>query len=383
MRILIDALSARQQGGQTYLKNLLAFVPFDGSVDVLLLAPQSLKLEFDHPHVERRSVPKLLENPFARVAWERLVLARVAREFRADILFCPGGVVTAAPAGCKVVTMFRNMIPFDARQRARYPFGYERFRNWLLHRLMLRSMLRADLVIFISNYARQVVERFAAGRRIRSVVIPHGVAPQFRAPAIASDNWAAGHFGASYFLYVSYIDFYKAQIEVVQAFASFKQQSGSDFKLLIVGPENPDYGRKVRAEIHRLGLTRDVVITGALPYGDLPGLYQHATLNIFASESENCPNILLEAMAAGRPVLSSNRPPMPEFAGDGAIYFDPATPAELAGRLCSLIDDPTAIAELGRRAQKRSELYDWQTTAGRTWDAIKQLVNGGRIDGAR
>lgn len=377
MRILINALSARRQGGQTYLRNLLEFVPRDGSVEVLLLAPRSLELALEHPFVHRRVIFRLLENPFARAAWERLALARVARDFRADVLFCPGGLVAGAPSQCKVVTMFRNMIPFDDRQRARYPLGYERFRNWLLHRLMLRSMLRADLVIFISNYARQVVERHARGRPIRSVVIPHGIATQFRIATNASTTRDARRFGSRYLLYVSYIDFYKAQLEVVRAYASFKQQRGSDLKLLLVGPENPVYGRKVREEIDRLGISADVIITGALPYRDLPSLYQNATLNIFASESENCPNILLEAMAAGRPVLSSNRPPMPEFAGDGVLYFDPAVPAELARSLCSLIDDRAAMEELGRRAVKRSEAYDWQATAANTWDAMRRFASTG------
>ena len=52
----------------------------------------------------------------------------------------------------KTVTMFRNMMPFDRQQRQKYPFGWMRMRNWILERTMLRSMLSADLVIFIDIF---------------------------------------------------------------------------------------------------------------------------------------------------------------------------------------------------------------------------------------
>jgi len=104
----------------------------------------------------------------------------------------------------------------------------------------------------------------------------------------------------------------------------------------------------------------------------MPAVYQHALLNIFASQCENCPNILLEALAAGRPVVVSNRPPMPEFAGDAAVYFDPQSPNELADVLASVLDDSAAMADLSAKAEKRAFLYDWKSTAMATWKAIEQ-----------
>jgi glycosyltransferase involved in cell wall biosynthesis len=372
VKILINALSARQRGGQTYLMNVLAFLPRDGSVEVLLLAPASLELGYEHPYISRRAVSPALENPFVRAAWERLVLPRITRAYGADVLFCPGGVVTGAPRGCRTVTMFRNMIPFDDNARARYPFGYERVRNWLLHRAMLRSMLQADLVIFISEHAKQVIDRHAKGRCIRSVVIPHGIASQFRKPSGHAAANGAGYAGG-YLLYVSYLDFYKAQLEVVRAYALLKRTHPATEKLLLVGPENSIYGDLVRMEVQRLGLNGDVVLTGPLPYADLPALYRGAKINIFASETENCPNILLEALATELPIVCSNRAPMPEFAGDAVVYFDPSSPEELAAKLAALLDDEQARAELSRRAAKRSQLYDWQHAARRTWEAITGL----------
>lgn len=373
MRIVINAFSARQGGGQTYLLNLLKFLPLDSTAEVFVLAPHSLKLPDHRRNVKRLHVNWPVENPFLRAIWEKLQLPKLLRERRADILFCPGGVVGArVPQGCKTVTMFRNMIPFDLVQRRKYPLGYQRLRNWILQRVMLQSMAQADLVIFISEYARKVIETMADKPLKKLVVIPHGVNPHFRIARdakLARPEWLP----EEYLLYVSTIDVYKAQVEVVQAYAKLQQHRQTKEKLILAGPENAEYGLKVRDEIERLGLVGDVLVVGSIPYEQLPAVYHHAKINIFASESENCPNILLEALAAGRPIVSSNRSPMPEFAGDAVIYFNPSSPDELAEKLASIIDNPKWMGMLSNNASERSLLYDWNTSARLTWDAFENL----------
>lgn len=374
MRILINAFSARQGGGQTYLINLLQFIPDGFPHEIFLLAPAALRLPVSHPSVTRIAVGAPVENPLFRALWERVRLPALIRELRADLLFCPGGVIGAAPPeGCRTVTMFRNLIPFDLAQRRRYPLGYQRVRNWLLQRAMLASMKRADLIIFLSDFARRVIERAAGGPLERWVLIPHGVGPRFKTAGrmdISRPQWLPAE---GYLLYVSSLDYYKAQIEIVQGYALLRERGVLREKLLLVGPENPDYGRRVRAEVARLGLQGEVLIPGARPYEELPALYHHAFLNIFASEAENCPNILLEALGSGRPILCSSRPPMPDFGGDAVAYFDPASPREFADRVLALSGDAPRMAALAALAAQRVALYDWESTARMTWDALGKL----------
>jgi glycosyltransferase involved in cell wall biosynthesis len=173
---------------------------------------------------------------------------------------------------------------------------------------------------------------------------------------------------------------YKAQVEVLRAYALLKRWRPKREKLILAGPERPRYAQKVRDEIDRLALRNDVLLAGPVPHDQLPPLYQNALINIFASECENCPNIMLEALASGRPLLASNRPPMPEFGGDAAIYFDPAAPDELARRLFSIIDDPVRLAELSAKAKERAQLYDWERTAHATWTVISELVSAHALD---
>ena len=75
--------------------------------------------------------------------------------------------------------MFRNMIPFDPVQRKKYGYGLQQIRNLLLNFLMRKSMTHADLVIFISDYARELIWKQLNGTLKRTVVIPHGLHNRF------------------------------------------------------------------------------------------------------------------------------------------------------------------------------------------------------------
>jgi glycosyltransferase involved in cell wall biosynthesis len=369
--MLIDALSARQAGGQTYLTNLLTRLPADEPAIIYLLAPEEFGRRFVSNRVRLLRPRWPIRNGFVAAAWERLFLSGYARRLEASLVFFPGGVVTSRiPLGIRVATMFRNVIPFDMEQRRRYPLGYQRMRNWLLEKAMFKSILNADVVIFLSNHARSIIERYAGRAIAGGVTIPHGVNPAFRASPIGSSrpSWVPDH---PYLLYVSSYEPYKAQLEVVRAFASAVREWHQPLSLVLVGPNNtPSYAAHVKREASSLGVGSRVLLPGNRPYSELPAANHHCLINIFASEAENCPNALLEAMAAGKPILCSQRPPMPEFAGDAVWYFEPTNVDELTGLISRLLREPDTRVALGARAAEYSQRYDWDQTARRTWTAL-------------
>ena len=373
LRVVINAFSARQGGGQTYVTRMIDVLREKMALEVFVLALDSFALPEGHPNVRRVRVHWPVENPITRAAWEKLFLRRLLRQLQADVLFCPGGIIGAAvPRNCKSAMTFQNMLPFDPVQRRRYPVGYMRVRNWLLKRVTLQSATKSDCVICNSEFGRQVIESHVPELAGKTIVIPNGVAGAFRGERLPRPEWLPK---GRYLLYVSILDVYKAQVEVLRAFALLKKRRTTTEKLVFAGPQPPYYTKKVRQEIERLGLEKDVVLAGPVPYAQLPALYQNALVNLFASECENCPNILLEALASGRPLLASNRGPMPELAGDAAVYFDPGDPAELAEKLLGLIDDAVRLEELGGKARSRSELYDWEQSGTATWRTIRELAS--------
>ena len=373
MNIVINAFSARRGGGQTYLVNLLKHLDDFSGTQIFILAPDSLPLP-DDPRVSKIPLNFNSDNPFSRSLWEYFIAPRLLMKLGADIFFCPGGLVnTPKMTGCKTVTMFRNMIPFDTNIRSRYPFGYQRLRNWILERAMLKSMIGADLVIFISDFARGVIEKRAGKSLKHAVTIPHGLTDNFKLAVDKTPLRPEWLPNSEYLLYVSIFDVYKSQLEVVQGFHLLKQIRNTPEKLILAGHNSNPCGDNVRAEIARLGLEDEVILTGNIPYQELPNVYFHAKVNIFASECENCPNILLEALGAGRPLLVSNRQPMPEFGGDAVIYYNPSSPRDFAEKISSFIDEPSTMDALAIKARERAAVYDWKETARQTWASLKKL----------
>lgn len=372
MKIVINALSARLGGGQTYLKNLLGHLPAQSDLNILIYAPTSLLLPEDH-RIQRGKIPWSTDNPILRTLWEKISLPGILTKEKADVLFCPGGVIaTRTPAGCKTVTMFRNMIPFDSEALARVPLGLQKVRNFILKRVMLRSMANADLTIFISDHARGVIQALTSVRN--PVTVPHGIGAAFRthSQTLARPAWLPT---GEYLLYVSRFDVYKHQFEVASGFAALPSDLARRYKLLLIGELDDSQVRQVTDLAKREKLESQILIVGPIPYSDLPSVYHHATVNLFASSCENCPNILLEALGAGRPVLSSNVMPMPEFGVDAVGYFSPNDPNSIRDALARVLQDEKFRNELAAAAARRSADFDWANTSRTTWQHITWLVN--------
>ena len=374
MRILVNALSARLGGGQTYLRNLLLNAPQDGW-SIFVLCPDNFDMQGMPSNVQRIHVRADLSNPYWRALWENLNLGKLARRLNAQVLFSPGGLLPkfGLLAGLKTVVTFQNMLPYDYAQRRRYPWGARRVRDWLLEHGLSAAMRRAGLVIFISRFASDFIQAAIGPLAGTSVVIPHGIDTRFFGdPANTLPRPLVAPPG-EYYLYVSFIDFYKSQIEVVRAFAALRSEGLAQGNLVLAGASYAPYLAVLHAEIARLKLENAVLLSGNLPHDELPALYQNARLNLFASRTENCPNILMEMMAAGRPALVSIAGPMPEFAGKTVYYFDPADPESLANCWRQALLNKLEADSLARRAKERVLGCTWEAASRKTWQTILEI----------
>ena len=367
-RILFSAISARRGGGLTYIRNILRTFPAGPGNRLSILSPHPIEGLPERADVEWIRAPGWVVRPIPRF----LLGAVYFRHFwprRRDfdvVYYSARSFEVALPPGIRTVVAFRNMLPFDMAARRRYRLGWLRFRHWALRHIQARAFERADLVIFISEFARRTIDAMVPRRRGGSVVIPHGVS---RTLAPLGPELAA-RLPERFVLYLSVIDVYKAQLELVHAWARLRKQRPLAEKLVLAGPEYPPYARRVRAAIRRHGLADEVVLLGAVPHDQILDLTERAVLNLFLSSCENCPNILLELMGAGRPLLVSDRQPMPELGGPGLDYVDPADVEALAAGIARLLDDPARRDRVAEAARARAQLYTWARAGEMTWDAI-------------
>lgn len=370
-RILINGMNALLGGGQTYLINLLKELP---EAEVSILLPEELNSQFKGlPDLNIINVGKWNKNIFTRTLYENLILPSLTRDLEVDVYFSAGGILPLRRVQGRMVSAFRNMLPFSGENIKKFPFGLKRVRYYLLRSALKRSFAKAHAVIFISNYAKEIIDAAIPKRRGIDEVIYHGVGDQYR----RKDRIALPRpidLPYEYVLYVSIINVYKSHLEVVKAWSELKKQRETNEKLVFIGPENGRYAKQVRSLIAELGLEHEILLLGKIPYGHLPNYYQNAKVNLFASTCENCPNILLEALAAETPILCSNIQPMPEIAGDSVLYFNPSKPTELVDRLKEVLDNSKLQNELSSKAKLQSEKYNWKSTRQKTWDLLLKVA---------
>jgi glycosyltransferase involved in cell wall biosynthesis len=153
------------------------------------------------------------------------------------------------------------------------------------------------------------------------------------------------------------------------------KEAGCDFECQIIG-EGP-LRADLEAQIRRLGLEGSVELRGALPHDAVIAAYAHATLFVLPcvvgsdGDRDGIPNVILEAMAMGLPVVSTRHSGIPEAVEDGVngLLVPPGDAQALAAALARLLADPVARREFGRQGrQKVTEYFDAERNVDRLLD---------------
>ncbi len=366
-RLLINALSAQHGGGQVYLDNLLQHVPESLKPRLLVLVDE------DSAWLRRDDGIRCVTSRFAsrgvlpRMLHECLALPWLLRRWRVRVYFSPNGVTPPwAPRRMRLAAAFQLRAP----PRQLYPWGYLRARLWLLQRLQQRTLQRSALRIFMTRSHAEAMLGAGAARARGIQVIPHGLEPMFMA---ASPPTA--HMPDEYVLYASALQPYKRHADVVAAWQALRRQRpGTREKLVFVGLAYPRYLKQLRAQIDAAGLEREIIVAGAVEHAQMPSIYRHAKLHVFASQVEAFGIALLEKMASGAPVLCVRDEGLFEVADDGVAWFEPGDVPALAAMMATYLDNASQRAELAAQGRRRAAEFSWPRSAERTWQALDALL---------
>jgi O-antigen biosynthesis alpha-1,2-mannosyltransferase len=221
---------------------------------------------------------------------------------------------------------------------------------------------RSDRIIAVSRFtARQVIDLLGVEEsRIR--VVHHGVRP---AAGIAVTR-------EKIVLHVGAIQHRKNIARLVDAF----ERVDPGWQLVLAG--SAGYGAaEIAAKIAGARSRGRIRMLGYVPPAELANWYARAMIFAFPSLDEGFGMPVLEAMASGTPVISSNRSAIPEVAGDAAWLVDPEDTEELAGALLALTRDPERRADLSHRGLARAAQFTWAEAVEKTWQVYRELGDGG------
>lgn len=371
----IDAFNICAGGGVTHLVELLGSArPHDHGFQKVIVwgSTATLSKIADRNWLHKINEPLLDRGLPYRVFWHRFKLRKLAVQAGCDALFVPGGANESSFR--PVVTMSRNLLPFEWRELRRYGWSMLTLKFLLLRWTQSRSFRKADGVVFLTSYARNAVMTVTGALKGESVIVSHGINIRFKLAPRKQRSFTDFTEGQPCrVLYVSIIDVYKHQWHVAEAVAKLRTES-MPVTLELVGP--PARGMTRLSETLNRVDPEGMFITyrGPVAHERLDAMYAAADVCVFASSCENMPNILLEGMAAGLPISCSNRGPMPEVLGDAGIYFDPEDSKNIAQTLRTLIESPDLRAQLAQAAFNRAQSFTWTRCANETFGFLSKIA---------
>ena len=241
-------------------------------------------------------------------------------------------------------------------------------------RLFAHGLRRADRVITISHATARDVEALARVPADRIVVTHLGVDPVFRPQpeAACAAVRARYHLPERYVCYVGNTMPHKNLARVVDAMARVRRGCGP-VPLVIAGA--PDKHRPaLEAAAARHGLGDGLRLLGPVPDDDLPALLSAAAVFVYPSLYEGFGLPVLEAMACGCPVVTSDRASLPEVAGDAALACDPLDTPAIAEAVATLLTDASAAARLRAAGPLRAAAFTWSRCAALHRDLYLELL---------
>lgn len=379
----VDASRNRSGGAREHLIGILENLDAD-ALDIshvhIWSYQKLLSTLPDRPWLIKHAVSALEGGLAGQLWWQLSTLSSELKRYGCHILF-----TTDASSLCRFspsVVLSQDLLSYEPGVMAKFGWSHARLRLILIRWLQNAAFRRASGVIFLTQYATNLIQK-ASGPLQNIQIIAHGVDPRFcKRNESAHSPQKIFNKRAVHCLYISNAALYKYQWVVVEAIGSLRKK-GLNIKLSLVGGGSGLAQEKVLNEIALVDPDGQFVAQYPfVPHDELISHMDSADIFIFASGCEAFGITLLEAMARGLPIASSNRSSIPETLADGGIYFDPENPEEMAAIIEKLIDDPVLRDTLSKRALELASLYSWERCSRQTWGFIVDTCRKNASNGA-
>jgi glycosyltransferase involved in cell wall biosynthesis len=351
--INLSYLLEKPTGTSTYALNLL---PYLQQIDSTLLGAQKNSKYSCHSVPDDLTAEHGAQGHLRRLLWTQFQLPKIYRKLRSKLLFSP---IPEAPifAPCRYVVTVHDLIPL------RFPERFSPLSAYCYHYLP-QVLQQAQHIVCNSIATAQDIHRFfnISEEKISPILLAYD-AKNFHFLDLPTHN---------YFLYLGRSAPYKNVQRLISAFANLSDCS--NYELWIAGPTDKRYTPALAAQIERLGLENQVKFLEYLPYAELNRVINQAIALVFPSLWEGFGLPVLEAMACGTPVITSNLSSLPEVAGNAALLVNPYDVGEIAEAMNAMVNTPGLRAHLQSLGLQRAREFSWEKTGKATVEVLARYL---------
>lgn len=371
MKIAIQAAdldAERIDGTRVYIHNLLKyFGRLSPSDDFFIyhknrFNPELEPPEFPNYKIIARHIPCL---------WTQTFFALNLLRDKPDILWMPmHNIPLLRPSGMKTAVTIHDLA-FKY-----FPEAFTKKDLWKINFLTRLAVKNADKIITISESSKKDILKFYPNVKPENIrVIYHGfdgeIFEKERDEKEESEIREKYGIKGDYILYVGALQPRKNLGILIEAFDKLKAKEKHDNLTLVLAGEKAwlweDIFKKIKDSPHK----NDIVTPGKVCFSDLGHLMRGASVFCFPSLYEGFGLPILEAFAAGVPVICSHNSSLPEVGGDAALYFDGRDAEDLAGKIKSTLEDGALKNTLIQKGREQIKKFSWEKCARETLEYLK------------
>lgn len=307
--------------------------------------------------------------------WEQFALPQAAKKYQCDILHCTSNTAPITTSIPTMITLHDIIYMESVNLLKKDGTWYQKLGNIYRRWNVPRVVKAAQVVITVSDFERERISRYFNLADTKLYTVYNGVGRHFK--PITDENELSlikekYHLPDRFLFFLGNTDPKKNTRGVLKAFADFKKTDGANYKLVM-----PDYEENaLMSLLEDLGcanIRSHIYLTGYIANTDLPGIINLCKIFLYPSLRESFGIPILEGMACGKPVITSNTSSMPEIAGEAAFIIDPFSPEQITSAIVKLLADPELCAELSDRGIQRAAFFSWENMARKVLNLYNQF----------
>jgi glycosyltransferase involved in cell wall biosynthesis len=304
--------------------------------------------------------------------WEQYALPRAAGKAGVELLHCTSNT---APVRCKIplVLTLHDIIFLEPRDKKNKSL-YQNM-GWMYRRLIVPRILpKCRRIITVSDFEKKNIMQKLSIAEERMAMIYNGYNEWFR-PLNGSRERTKRYMAEEGFLFfLGNTDPKKNTERTLVAYARYLERSAVKRQLLMADLDR-EYLDGIISRNNIEAIREKIKMPGYIPNSDLPSIYNSAFAFLYTSLRESFGIPLLEAMACGTPVVTSNTSSMPEIGGEEAILVNPESVDEIADALIRLETDQDFYKQQREWGLSRAQLFSWRKTAEQLLEVYKEVTS--------
>ena len=310
--------------------------------------------------------------------WEQFSLPRAARKEGCQLLHCTSNTAPVNTRIPLIVTLHDIIYMESGYLKILKGSGtlYQKIGNIYRRLVIPRIIKKSNKIITVSHFEKtRIGEFFGMKGDNRLTAVYNGVSEHFKP---LTDQLELKRVKEKYrlpdrfFFFLGNTDPKKNTEGTLKAFSDFIQQTGTDHKLVMLDFDRSEL-EKLLDEIGDKALIDRIVLTGYVVNTDLPSIYCLCEVFLYPSLRESFGIPMLEAMACGVPVITSNTSSMPEVVGTAAFIIDPYKPEQITDALIQVTNNHNLKRQLIEKGLQQSAKFSWRAMASEVLEIYTQI----------